>query len=48
MLSYTALLNWLKVVYQMFGQSNMHHTQTNQEGIECTKAKEFVGKSLLC
>ena len=38
------LLNWFKLVYWPFGQSNMPRTldfyqdQTSQEGIECTKA----------
>ena len=44
----SALLNWLKLVCCLFRQKNMHHTlectqfstQTDQEGIEITKAKE--------
>ena len=41
-----ALLNWQKPVHGPFGQSNIHHTPNFgldhcQEGIECTKAKEY-------
>ena len=41
----SALLNWFKLVYGPFRQSNMHRTihsisgQTSQEGIECNKAE---------
>ena len=41
----SALLNWFKLVYRLFEQSNMHHTfdfcpdQTSQEGIKYIKLK---------
>ena len=41
----SALLNWFKLVYGSFGQSNMHHlihAQTTKEGIEYTSAKELL------
>ena len=45
---FSALLNWFKLEYGPFGQSNIHRTlhlifaQTSQEGIECTKVEEYL------
>ena len=42
----STLLNWFKLVYGLFGQSNMHCTvhlisaQTSQKGCKCTEGKE--------
>jgi hypothetical protein len=37
----SALLNWLKMVFEPFGQSNMQRTlKTSQEGMKNTTAKE--------
>jgi hypothetical protein len=39
-----ALVNFSKLVYGTFGQSNMYSisAQTSQEGIKCTNAKEYL------